>query len=478
MTAPRETPPGPVGATTVDETAAGCPYRPVAERLQGWRPEIHPTVPSPGEELPPGPRTPAALQSLLVWSGRNTYFPAVRARYGDTFTLRVAPIGRLVVLCAPEDVRTVVLGGPQTYPVGENNALFEPLLGKRTVLALDGPMHRSERRRMMPAVHGERLARVVPLMEQLAAEEVARWPVGGTVTLVDRMRELTLRVIVRTVLGVEEPARLDRFVAALRQVVDIKTPDMLMWVWPRLAGVGPWRRKARRLDHADELLFEEIGRRRRDAGREGRPDVLAALLDGGAGEVDDELVRVELVTLLAGGFETTAVASAWMFERLLRHPHVLVRLRKGLDDPQDEYRMAVVRETLRLRQTSYNVARRLTAPVELGGYRLPAGTFVWPSLAAIHSDPGIWGPDAAAFRPERWLEPDPPLRAFLPFGGGVHRCLGAQFAEVEMEVILRTVLRHVELRPDRWTDEPATMRNIVLVPQRGARVRVVRRLGG
>ncbi|GID91085.1 cytochrome P450 [Amorphoplanes digitatis] len=196
------------------------------------------------------------------------------------------------------------------------------------------------------------------------------------------------------------------------------------------------------------------------------------LLDG---EPDDDLVRSEVVTLLTGGHETTAVATAWMFERLLRHPAALERVRAGLDRDDDRFRAAVIKETLRLRQVSYNVGRRIAEPVEAGGYRLPAGTFVWPSLAAIHTDRGAWGRDAERFRPERWLEPDPPERAYLPFGGGAHRCLGAMFALTEMDVILRTVLRAVDLRAVGARDERGVMRNIIMVPSRGARVRVARR---
>lgn len=455
-------------ATTYPRTSA-------RERLQGWRPEIRHPAPQPGEALPPGPRTPVALQSLRVWGGRNTYFPAMQERFGDTFSLHVAPIGKIVAVCGPEDVRKVALGGPETFPVGEQNAMFEPLLGRRTVLALDGAAHRSERKRMMPAFHGARIAGVVSTMEQLTEEEVSSWPVGRSFPLVERMRALTLKVIVRVIMGVEEGARADRLRSALRRVVNIRTLDLFMWVWPQLTRIGPWRRAVQALDHADDLLYEEIERRRRDPDRQQRPDMLSMLLDGSP---DEELVRAELVTLLLGGFETTAVASAWMFERLLRHPDALARVRAGLDDPKDEYRTAVLKETLRLRQVSYNVGRRISEPVEVGGYRLPAGTFVWPSLAAIHTDRRVWGDDADEFRPERWLEPDPPSRVYLPFGGGAHRCLGAQFAQTEMEVILRTVLGHVDLRPDRLDAEAGAMRNIILVPKRGARVRVARRISG
>jgi cytochrome P450 family 135 len=453
--------------------ATAYPRTSARDRLRNWRPDIRHPEPRPGEALPPGPRSPLAIQSLQLWGSRNTYLPAMQKKYGDTFTLRIAPIGRIVVVCNPQDARTVALGGPDTYPVGENSALLEPVLGPRNVLALDGAPHKAERKRMMPGLHGERVNALVSTMERLTAEEVASWPVGRAFPLVDRMYELTIRVIVRVVIGVEERDRAERLVKALRHLVDIKTLDLFMWVWPELCRFWPWRRAVQRMDHADDLLYEQIELRRRDPDRERRPDVLSMLLDG---DPDDDLVRAELVTLLTGGFETTAVALAWMFERLLRHPDVLARVRAGLDDPKDEYRAAVIKETLRLRQVILNVGRRISAPVELGGYRLPAGTFVWASIGASHSDRRTWGEDAERFRPERWLEADPPTRAYLPFGGGAHRCLGAVFAYSEMDVILRTVLRLVELQPDRMDDEPATMRNIIQVPKRGVRVRVARRL--
>ncbi|WP_181043291.1 cytochrome P450 [Actinokineospora auranticolor] len=444
----------------------------VVDRLRNWKPDIRRPIPGPGESLPPGPRAPLAYQSVRVWGSRNTYFPALQRRYGDTFLIRTAPLGEVVVLCDPADVRRVALGGPDLFPVAENNALFVPLLGARTVLALDGEPHRRERRRMTPPLHGERVARAVSIMERLASDEVASWPVGRTFKLVEGMRRLTLRVIVKVVLGVDDPARAERLIKALHRVIDVKVLDMLMWTWPRLADHGPWRRAVEALEHADTLLYEEIARRRADPDRDARPDVLAMLLDG---EPDDDLVRVELLTLLTGGYETTAVASAWMFERVLRHPAVLARLRDGLDDDKDDYRTAVIKETLRLRPVSYNVGRKTTRPTDLGGHRIPAGTFVWPSLAALHTDPETWGPNPHTFDPERWFDPAVPTKAFLPFGGGVHRCLGAVLAQVEMDVILRTVLRQVDIHPTHPRDEPQTMRNIVLVPKHGTKARVTRR---
>jgi cytochrome P450 len=202
--------------------------------------------------------------------------------------------------------------------------------------------------------------------------------------------------------------------------------------------------------------------------------VLSMLLED---EPSDEVVRDEVMTLLVAGHETTAVALAWLFERLLRHPGALARVREGLDEPKDAYRTAVFKEALRVRPVIHNVARRLTEPIELGGYRLPAGVAVLPSVGAVQSDPRLWGPDAKEFRPERWLEGHPPQNAWIPFGGGVRRCLGAMFAQVEVETVLTGVLRAVELEAVDPGDEGSSMNHITMIPKRGARVSVVRRLG-
>ena len=246
-----------------------------------------------------------------------------------------------------------------------------------------------------------------------------------------------------------------------------------MWIAPGLNRYWPWRNVIRQLDRADELLYEEIRLRRNDPHRAERPDVLAMLVDGDA---DPTVVRDELVTLLAAGHETTAVGLAWTFERVLRHPAVLAKLRAGLDDEKDPYRTAVVKESLRIRPVIYNVARRLMEPTMIGGYHLPAGQFILPSIAALQTDPRIWGPDADRFRPERWLEGDVPTHAWIPFGGGTRRCLGATFAQTEMETVLRTVLRLVDLRAVGGP-ESQRMHHITVVPSRGARVRVTRRHG-
>jgi cytochrome P450 family 135 len=441
-------------------------------RISSWHHTASASRVTSAEGLPPGPKIPRMLQSLLIWTQRQRFIPAMHRRYGDTFTVNAEPTGYGVVLRNPDDLRTIFRGDPEVFHAGEGNALLAPLVGRRSVLTMDAPEHVVERRRMLPPFHGERIARVVALMEDETDREVAQWPIGRDFELLPRMQALTLSIIVRVVLGVDERERAEAVGAALRRVLRFGLRDMLLWLWPGLQRVRPWSDIVRDLDRADQLIYAEIERRRIDPGRAERPDVLSMLLEG---DPDPELVRDELVTLLVAGHETTAVALSWTFERLLRHSGALAKVRTGLDDPRDPYRAAVAKETLRLRPVIMNIARRLTQPVELAGHVMPAGTLLLPSIIGIHTDPKIWGPDAAHFRPERWLSGDQPTYAWIPFGGGARRCLGATFALTEMDAVLRTTLRRIELRADRPHDEKPRMHHITLVPGRGARVHVISR---
>jgi cytochrome P450 len=441
-------------------------------RMSSWQRSATAARVTSAEGLPPGPRLPSLLQSLLIWTQRHRFVPAMHRRFGDTFTVNAEPTGYGVVLRNPDDLRTIFRGDPDVYHAGEANSLLTPVVGRQSVLTMDMPEHVVERRRMLPPFHGERIARAAALMEEETEREIAGWPIDRDFELLPRMQELTLRIIVRVVLGVDDDDRAAAIGAALRRVLAFRLRDMLVWVWPGLVRVPPWKTVARDLDRADRLIYAEIERRLADPARADRPDELSMLLDG---DPDPGLVRDELVTLLVAGHETTAVALSWTFERLLRHSGALDKVRAGLDDPRDPYRAAAAKEVLRLRPVIMNVARRVTEPVELAGHTMPAGTLLLPSIIGIQTDPKIWGQDAAYFPPERWLSGDQPTYAWIPFGGGARRCLGATFALTEMDAVLRTVLRRIELRADRPQDEAQRMHHITLVPARGARVRVTAR---
>jgi hypothetical protein len=414
--------------------------------------------------LPPGPALPTALQTLRFWNRPEPFLHGCRARYGDVFTVDVQPNGRLVFIADPALVKQVFTGPTDLFHAGEGNVLLAPVLGDRSLLLLDEDEHLRTRRTMLPPFHGEHVRRLVAVMREVAEAEVARWPVGEPFALLPRFQALTLEVILRTVFGVREEARLGPLRRLLPQVTDVRTWLLLMWVVPSLAHVGPWRRWRSLLAEADRLLYAEIAERRRVPDLAERDDVLSMLVTTG---MDDRSLRDQLVTLLLAGHETTATALAWAFERSLRTPGVGERLHE-LDDAELD---AVVKETLRVRPVIDRVARRTTREVELAGYRLPARTFVLPAIGVIQLDPAHHA-DPAAFRPARWLEDGGAGSAYtwLPFGGGTRRCLGATFAQVEMREVIRVVATRCALEPADPAPERQRARHITIVPEHGARV--------
>jgi cytochrome P450 len=415
-------------------------------------------------QLPPGPPLPLPLQSILAWNCTGPFLAACRRRYGPVFTIRSLPWGTAVVVNDAELVKQVFTGDPAVYHAGEGNSMLAPVLGKRSVLVLDEDAHLQARKRLLPPFHGESVRRYADLVEQIVTEEVERWPLGEPFELHPRMRAITLEVILKAVIGVTDPERLRALRESLPTTVEISPIIMAAWIVPALTRVGPWRRHQRNVAEANRLLREEIADRRRQDGLDEREDVLSQLVH--AGQTDDGELRDQIMTLLLAGHETTTTGLAWTFERLLRHPAVLERARAG----EDSYLDAVVQESLRIRPVIPAVLRQLQAPVELGGWQLPAGVTVMPAITLMHSDPTLF-PAPGSFRPERFLEDAAgSTYTWIPFGGGRRRCLGAAFASLEMRVALRTILARTTLRPDRVRSERVRNHHITLVPARGARV--------
>lgn len=416
--------------------------------------------------LPPGPRVPRPIQ-LARWIARpSPFLDASRARYGDVFTLRLAGETPWIILADPELIRTVFTGDPRLLHAGEANHILLPVLGPHSVLLLDEDAHLAQRRLLLPPFHGERLRGSAELMRELAEREVGGWPSREAFPLLPRLQALTLEVILRVVFGLHEPARLARMRAALQAMLAWLTSPRQFFM---LAALGPDRVDRlglvrRALAPVDALIYEEIADRRR--GHAGADDVLSLLLDArhedGAPMSDPEL-RDELLTLLLAGHETTASGLAWALERLLRHPQAWERLQAG----DGAYAEAVVKETLRIRPVLALVLRKLTAPMELGAHALPAGVALAPCIHLLHRRADLY-PDPLAFRPERFLEAQPSAYAWIPFGGGVRRCLGASFAQLEMRVVLEAVARHAALAPVRPEGERVVRRAITLTPERGA----------
>lgn len=437
---------------------------------------------SPGIEraasLPPGPRLPVAVQTYLYWSYTDHYLRACRRRYGDAFTVRAFPAGTRVLLADPEDIKTVFTGDPKVFHAGEGNAVLEPVMGARSVLLIDDEQHIAQRRRMLPAFHGDSVSNYRDVVEAATHAEIDRWPLNEPFQLMPAMRRVTLEVILRAVIGAKDPQRLAALRETLPRVADVGGTVMMLWVRPELGRIGPWRRYRQAQARADDLLYQEIAEHRADPNLDQRTDVLSLLMHQEQGDPagpSDRNLRDQLVTLLLAGHETTTSALAWAFERLLRHPVVLSRVYDSLAAGEDEYLDAVVKEILRLRPVIHHVARVLTMPAEVAGHRLPAGTVVSPSIGLVQSADDQF-PDAGAFRPERFLDGrvTPPY-SWIPFGGGSRRCLGAAFATFEMKTVLRTILSRAQLQAVGGRSERTKVHHITLVPARGGKVRLVSR---
>jgi cytochrome P450 family 135 len=400
-------------------------------------------------------------------------------RYGDMFTLKIANEGTWVFISHPDAVKQVFTGDPRLLHAGEANIVLLPVLGSHSVLLLDDDAHMAQRKLMLPSFHGERMRGYEQTMAEVAAREIERWPAGEPLSAWPTMQAITLEVIMRTVFGVRETERLERLGEALRDSLTIASQPvrmaMLAVLGPRrIADLGLVRDKLR---PTDELIYEEIRSRRRAPDLAERDDVLSLLLqarhDDGS-EMSDKELRDELMTLLVAGHETSATALAWALDALTHHPHVLERLRDEIDSGDDAYLEAVVKETLRLRPVIALVLRRLTEPMEIGGRMLPAGVTVAPCIYLLHRRPDVYD-EPRAFRPERFLDKAPGTYTWIPFGGGVRRCLGASFAQFEMKIVLRELVSRLDIRAARAEPERRVRRAIVFAPERGGEVVVDRR---
>lgn len=438
--------------------------------------------------LPPGPRWPATVQGVALLRFRHRFVPWLHRRYGEVFTVRTPPSGTpLVLFTRPEHAKEIFAGDPAVFHAGEANEILGPLMGQHSLLLLDELDHQRARRLLMPAFHGAALRGYRDLVQEIARAEVARWPVGRPVASLDLMNALTLEVILRVVFGVTDPGRLDALRPAVRRVVGIGPLVLVGESTPVLRTLRPWRRTVAAERTLDRLVRAEVTERRAAPDVRDRGDVLSRLLAVGACDdepalTDDEL-RDQLVTLLLAGHETTATGLAWTLHELARHPDVAARARRAADEGDDAFLEAVLKESLRLHPVIPMVVRRLTAPATVGGIRLPAGVDVGPSILLGHAREQSF-PDPAAFRPDRFDGAGPAPQTWIPFGGGVRRCLGAGFSLMEGVAVLGEVLRRLDVGAPAGSrgpggrvgtggpaaPEPARVRNITSVPARGARV--------
>ncbi|HEY7455895.1 MAG TPA: cytochrome P450 [Solirubrobacterales bacterium] len=425
--------------------------------------------------LPPEPDY-SPLSQTLRWSFRPLEFmQECRERYGDAFSVRFVSFERpMVMISDPAAIKALYTERAHGLPPGREIVL-EPVLGSRSLLLLEGADHLAHRKIMLPAFHGERMRSYEPIVAEIVDAEIDSWPLGERFALHPRMQAMTLEVILRVVFGVSEGPRLERLRVVLTKVLEeTSSPfaQLLALASRRFGGRGPWARFEAQLRAVDELLYAEIAERRESGDFEGRDDVLSVMMEARFedGEpMSDTDLRDQLMTLLLAGHETTATALAWTFDLLLRHPRELARLRDSLEAGEDDYLRATISESLRLRPVVPLAGRRLGADLEAGGLSLPAGTDVTPAIWLAHTRADVY-PEPFAFRPERFLSEPPDTYAWVPFGGGVRRCLGAAFAEFEMRIVLRAVLSRCELRKADPRPERIARRNITLSPKQGTPV--------
>ena len=422
--------------------------------------------------LPPGPTEPPLVQTLRWLLRPISFLESCRRRFGDAFSVRFLGFQTpLVMISDPEAIQALYTQRGHGLPPGRTLTL-EPILGSRSILLLEGSEHLARRKLMLPPFHGERMRAYEATVAEVVARDADGWPAGEAFALHPHMQAVTLEVILRAVFGVTDEARRAQLTDALGQLLaNSASPglQLRMLIARRFfAGPGPLERLKPLTDRIDALLAAEIAERREDP----REDILS-MLTGARFEdgepMSDREIRDQLMTLLLAGHETTATALAWTFDLLLRHPRALERLVAEVDAGEDTYLRAVVTESLRLRPVVPLAGRRLGSELRADGHVLPAGTDVTPAIWLTHTRADRY-PEPFAFRPERFLDSAPSTYAWVPFGGGVRRCLGAAFAEMEMRVALGEILRRRTLTPGAARAERVARRNVTFSPARGTRV--------
>jgi cytochrome P450 len=422
----------------------------------------------PTSEIP-GPRLPRPLQTWLGVARPIDARLMMRKRYGKLFRTHDVLAGEMIHVADRDLIEQMFKWKPAQYRVGEPRQIMEPVTGPESILLLDGDRHMRMRKLMLPPFHGEAIAHFAELIEQIANREIDTWRVGQTIRTRTVAQTITLEVIIRAVFGVTDSDRIEEFKRLLPGLSAIN--PLLLFMQKDLGPHSPWGRFLARRDRVDALVYDEIEQRRAQPGQNGHSDILTLLLsarDEDGNPLTDRELRDELITLLLAGHETTATSIGWAFERLLRTPHALERLTEEVQAGEPSaYTDAVIKETLRVRPVVTEVFRAPAEPTELGGYLVQPGTQLAASLMLVQYDPALYPPDPQEFRPERFLDGAPEPYTWVPFGGGVRRCLGAAFAQLEMQIVLAAILRRARLRAPRERGESARFRGVTLLPKRG-----------
>ncbi len=436
---------------------------------------------------PPVVPLPRALQVLRVNQRQIQFMFRARRELGEVFRTRGTVPGGPVVTSHPDHVRSLFTAKPEEAPSLTGESALRPVVGPDSVLTAVGPRHMRQRKLLLPPFHGEAVERYTEMISEAAEREIDGWPVGRPFALAPRMQAITLDVIMSGIFGVEGRPRAGSPEHALR----LATRSLIAAsTWPpaqlaELMNIG--REEPVGLTRAgmailDRPTYAVIAKRRRMAALDDQHDILSLLLRARTEEgeaLTDRELRNELLTLVLAGHETTANSLAWTWERLVRAPSAYDRLReavRGADEDAAEYVEAVITEGMRSRPVIPIIGRRVTVPWRLGPYAVDAGTPITMSILLVHHREDLY-PEPFAFRPERWLGHKPGTYEWIPFGGGIRRCLGAALAMAEQRVVLAAMARRLDLEADDPEPEHAVHRNVTMIPSRGARVVVRVRRG-
>jgi cytochrome P450 len=425
--------------------------------------------------LPPAPRIPKLLQGVGFVAAREKSVAALAKRYGSAFTLRLPIFGETVVVSDPALIKDLFT--TNTDLVARAGVLGE-MFGPGSTFSLDGTAHRERRKLLVPPFHGKRMASYEGIIEQEVLREIAKWPEGREFETMPSMMHITLNAILRTVFGAEG--------AALDELRELLPPMVLnasrLAVMPPLVrrDFGAWspgRKLTSYRERYDEIIGRLISDIRNDPKFDERNDVLALMLQAqyeDGSPISDDHIADELLTLLAAGHETTATTLAWAVERLRRHPRLLSRLADEVDAGGSELLQATIFEVQRTRPVINATARLTKTRIRLGEWVIPERHVVMVSIGLAHAAERNFT-DPAVFDPDRFVGNPPDNHSWIPYGGGVRRCIGAAFANMEMAVTLRTLLREFEFRSTYAAGEPAHSRGVATAPGRGGLAVVYRR---
>jgi cytochrome P450 len=435
--------------------------------------ELAALAPAPDIELP-------KLAQTLRFSMRQIEFVfKARRELGEVFRMRGVIPGGPVITSHPDHVKSLFTAKPEQAPSLTGESPLRPILGPNSVLTAVGERHMRQRKLLLPAFHGEAIAQYIEMITDAAEREIDRWPVGETITLAPRMQAITLDVIMAGIFGIEGKPAPGTSEFALRREVR-RAVNASTWPTSQLTellhvgrdeAMGPLKFGLAMLD---KPVYAVIRERRRAGDLEERRDILSILLQARTDEgetMDDKELRDELLTLVLAGHETTANSLAWAWERLVRNPEphaaLVEAVRRG--EGAEERVEATITETMRNRPVIPIIGRRVQVPWRLGDHGVEPGTAIAMSILLVHHREDVY-PDPFAFRPERWLGRKPGTYDWIPFGGGIRRCLGAALAMAEQRVVLTAMARRLDLVADRPAPERAMHRNVTMIPARGARV--------